>query len=116
MDPFRAHLVALLSIYELGPFSGTPNIPRYEGPTDWQTESILKSLDAIAQRMYSAKETVVDLQKKLVNMIYQLDMLGRIILTKLLFSRNVKLSSRSYTSKVLVNSLLSGKKFHRFKL
>jgi osomolarity two-component system, sensor histidine kinase NIK1 len=51
-NPFRTHLVALLSIYELGPFPGTP-IPRYEGPSDWQTEAILKT-----GRMYSAEETV----------------------------------------------------------
>ncbi|KAF8800733.1 hypothetical protein BYT27DRAFT_7049367, partial [Phlegmacium glaucopus] len=61
MDPFRAHLVALLSIYELGPFPGTP-IPRYEGPTDWQTETILKSLGAVARRMCFAEESVVDLR------------------------------------------------------
>ena len=65
MDPFRAHLVALLSIYELGPFPGTP-IPRYEGPTDWQTESILKSFAAMARRMVTAEETVIDLRKQLV--------------------------------------------------
>ena len=41
------------------------------GPTDWQTESILKSLGAMAHRMYSAEVTVGDLQKQLVN-IYQL--------------------------------------------
>lgn len=66
MDPFKAHLVALLSIYELGPFPGTP-IPRYEGPTDWQTESILKSFGAMARRMCSAEETVNDFRKQLVN-------------------------------------------------
>lgn len=71
MDLFRAHLIALLSIYELGPFPGTP-IPRYEGPTDWQTESILKSIGAVARRMCSAEETVNDLRKQLV-IIYHLD-------------------------------------------
>ena len=58
MDPFKAHLGALLSIYELVPFPGTP-IPRYEGPTDWQTE--------LARRMCSAEETVSDLRKQLVS-------------------------------------------------
>lgn len=62
MDPLRAHLVALLSIYEVGPFPGTP-IPRYEGPSDWQTESILKSFAAMARRMCSAEEA---LRKQLV--------------------------------------------------
>ena len=65
MDPFKAHLVVLLSIYELGPFPGTP-IPRYDGPTDWQTESILKSFGTMARRMCSAEETVTDLRKQLV--------------------------------------------------
>jgi hypothetical protein len=57
LDPFKSHLVALLSIYELGPFPGAP-IPRYEGPTDWQTETILRSLAAVAQRMWRAEAVV----------------------------------------------------------
>ncbi|KAJ3502690.1 hypothetical protein NLJ89_g8773 [Agrocybe chaxingu] len=57
MDPFKSHLVALLSVYELGPFPGTP-IPRYEGPSDWQTETILRSLAAVARRMQIAEDTV----------------------------------------------------------
>ena len=71
MDPFRAHLAALSSIYELGLFPGTP-IPRHEGPTDWQMESILKSLGTMAHSIYSAEETVGDPRKQLV-IIYQLD-------------------------------------------
>ena len=45
MDPFKSHLVALLSIYKLGPFPGTP-IPCYEfeGPTDWQLNLFLNCL------------------------------------------------------------------------
>jgi len=58
VDPFKSHLVALLSIYELGPFPGAP-IPRYEGPSDWQTETILRSLSAFARRMWSAEEVAV---------------------------------------------------------
>ncbi|KAF8151385.1 hypothetical protein B0H34DRAFT_614986, partial [Crassisporium funariophilum] len=55
--PFRSHLVALLSIYELGPFPGAP-IPRYEGPADWQTETILRSLAVVSRRMWAAEESV----------------------------------------------------------
>ncbi|TFK35673.1 hypothetical protein BDQ12DRAFT_580577, partial [Crucibulum laeve] len=55
-DPFRSHLVALLSIYELGP-KGAP-IPRWDGPSDWQTDSILRSLSALAKRMWTAEEVV----------------------------------------------------------
>ena len=53
--PFFTHLVALLSVYELGPSLPTP-IPKYDGPTDWQIESILRSLGAMARRMYTADE------------------------------------------------------------
>ena len=52
--PFVSHLIALLSVYELGP-SSTP-VPKYEGPSDWQTQTILRSLGAIARRMYTAEE------------------------------------------------------------
>lgn len=54
-DPFRTHLVALLSIYELGP-PGAP-LPRYDGPSDWQTDTILRSLNAIAKRIHSTEES-----------------------------------------------------------
>lgn len=62
MDPFKSHLVALLSIYELGPLRGAP-IPRYEGPSDWQTETILRSLSAIAGRMWAAEQVIADFKE-----------------------------------------------------
>lgn len=52
--PFFTHLVAILSCYELGP-SSTP-VPKYNGPHDWQTEAIERSLASIAKRMYSAED------------------------------------------------------------
>lgn len=52
--PFLNHLIALLSVYELGPCS-TP-IPRYDGPGNWQTQSILRSLESMARRMFTAEE------------------------------------------------------------
>ncbi|PSS38101.1 hypothetical protein PHLCEN_2v81 [Hermanssonia centrifuga] len=52
--PFITHLVAALSLCELGP--STAPIPRYNGPADWQTDSILRSLAAISRRMYTAEE------------------------------------------------------------
>ena len=55
--PFFTHLVALLSVYELGPSLPTP-IPKYDGPTDWQIESIMRSLSAMARRMYTAEEAL----------------------------------------------------------
>ncbi|OCH92002.1 hypothetical protein OBBRIDRAFT_699861, partial [Obba rivulosa] len=54
--PFLSHLVALLSIYELGPGPLATPIPRYHGPSDWQTDTILRSLSAITRRMYTAEE------------------------------------------------------------
>ncbi|KZP13595.1 hypothetical protein FIBSPDRAFT_753154, partial [Athelia psychrophila] len=55
-EPFLSHLIAVFSIYELGP-SPAP-LPRYDGPTDWQTDSILRSLSTIISRMYTAEETL----------------------------------------------------------
>lgn len=52
--PFQDHLIALLSVYDLGP--GATPIPRYEGPATWQTQHILRSLDAIVRRMFTAEE------------------------------------------------------------
>ena len=52
--PFIDHLIASLSVYELGPISAP--IPRYEGPTDWKTNSIQRSLAAMARRMITAEE------------------------------------------------------------
>lgn len=52
--PFYKHLVAILSVYELGP-SSTP-VPRYDGPADWFTASILRSLEAMARRMFTAED------------------------------------------------------------
>ena len=60
MDPFQSHLVALLSIYELGPFAGAP-ILRYDGPADWQTEMTLKSLGVVAKRMWDVEAAVVSI-------------------------------------------------------
>ncbi|KAF9496866.1 hypothetical protein BDN71DRAFT_1359823, partial [Pleurotus eryngii] len=52
-DPFRAHLIALLSLYEVGP--ATAPLPRYDGPSDWTTDTILNSLSNFAKRMYDAE-------------------------------------------------------------
>ncbi|TCD65005.1 hypothetical protein EIP91_003326, partial [Steccherinum ochraceum] len=53
-QPFIDHLIASLSVYELGPISAP--IPRYDGPTDWKTNSIQRSLSAMARRMITAEE------------------------------------------------------------
>ncbi|KAI0067212.1 hypothetical protein BV25DRAFT_1795349, partial [Artomyces pyxidatus] len=59
-NPFYTHLVAVLSIYELGPFPAP--VPRYDGPSDWQTDNILRALSAMARRMYTAEETLASIK------------------------------------------------------
>jgi osomolarity two-component system sensor histidine kinase NIK1 len=59
-DPFLAHLVAILSIYELGPFPAP--VPRYDGPSTWQTDNILRSLKTMARRMYTAEDTLASIK------------------------------------------------------
>lgn len=59
-DAFLNHLVAVLSIYELGPFPAP--VPRYDGPADWQTENILRALGAMARRMCTAEEGIAALK------------------------------------------------------
>ncbi|KAI0063965.1 hypothetical protein BV25DRAFT_324414 [Artomyces pyxidatus] len=51
-DPFRAYLIDTLSILEQGPYPAI--VQTYEGPSDWQTDAIVRSLKAIAGRMYNA--------------------------------------------------------------
>ncbi|KAG7450831.1 uncharacterized protein BT62DRAFT_928111 [Guyanagaster necrorhizus] len=55
-DPFRSHLIALLSAYALGP--GSLSLPKYAGPSDWQTDSILRTLSDLAARMYRAEKAL----------------------------------------------------------
>jgi hypothetical protein len=57
---FNTHLIALLSVYELGP-SSRP-LPEYNGPANWQTDAILRSLAALAHRAYAAEETLASIK------------------------------------------------------
>ena len=50
------HLVTTLSVYEVGP--PTSPVPVYNGPTDWYTDTILRSLAALARRMYTAEDAL----------------------------------------------------------
>ena len=54
--PFLAHLALILSIYELG-LPRAP-IPRYDSPSTWQTDNILRALETISNRMYTAENTL----------------------------------------------------------
>jgi osomolarity two-component system sensor histidine kinase NIK1 len=58
--PFLSHLVAVLSVYELGP-NPTP-LPRYDGPRDWQTDAIERSLSSVARRMYTAEDQIATIK------------------------------------------------------
>jgi hypothetical protein len=55
-DPFLAHLILILSIYELG-LPRAP-IPCYNGPSTWQTDNILRVLETISNRIYTAEDTL----------------------------------------------------------
>ena len=59
-DPFLSHLVLVLSIYELGPFPAP--VPRYDGPSSWQTDNILRALKTMARRMYTAEDTLASIK------------------------------------------------------
>ena len=52
--PFLDHLIALLSVFELG--KGSTPIPRYDGASNWQTQSILRSIESIGRRMMTAED------------------------------------------------------------
>ena len=52
--PFLDHLIALLSVFEVG--QGSTPIPRYDGPPNWQTTSILRSIESIGRRMKTAED------------------------------------------------------------
>lgn len=50
---FLSYLVALLSVYELGPDTGP--LPAYDGPSDRQSDAIILSLASVIKRMYQAE-------------------------------------------------------------
>jgi methyl-accepting chemotaxis protein len=58
-DPFLTHLVALLSICELGPRTNAVVLP-YTGPSTWAHDAILRSIAAISSRMYTAEAKLED--------------------------------------------------------
>ncbi|KAJ7749165.1 hypothetical protein B0H16DRAFT_891968 [Mycena metata] len=43
---FKDHLLAVLSLHD-APRAAAAPIPRYSGPTDWQTEAILRKVEAL---------------------------------------------------------------------
>ncbi|KAL4265422.1 hypothetical protein AB1N83_002757 [Pleurotus pulmonarius] len=53
MDPFRAHLISLLSLQQAGP-STTP-LPTYDGPSDASTDTILQLLGNLTKRLHDAE-------------------------------------------------------------
>ncbi|KAJ7482781.1 hypothetical protein FB451DRAFT_1029932 [Mycena latifolia] len=46
-DPFKDHLLAVLSLHDA---PKTAPLPRYQGPHDWQTDAILRAVDALMAR------------------------------------------------------------------
>ena len=59
-DPFLAHLIHILFLYETG-LPRSP-IPRYDGPSTRQTDRILRSLKTISDRMYTAEDTLASIK------------------------------------------------------
>ena len=57
MDSFLSHLAASLAVYDLGPRPSFP-VPRYDGPLDLRTDTILRILSNIAHRMWTAEEVL----------------------------------------------------------
>ncbi|KAF9527854.1 hypothetical protein CPB83DRAFT_855305 [Crepidotus variabilis] len=55
MDPFKSHLIALLSIYNSGPLK-IETVSQYNGPKDWQTETILRELEGLRKRMWKIQK------------------------------------------------------------
>jgi osomolarity two-component system sensor histidine kinase NIK1 len=48
-DPFKDHLLAVLSLHD-APRAAAAPIPRYSGPRDWQTDAILRKIEALMKR------------------------------------------------------------------
>ncbi|KAJ7929697.1 hypothetical protein B0H13DRAFT_2310334 [Mycena leptocephala] len=45
-DPFKDHLLAVLSPHD-APHAATATVPRYSGPRDWQTDAMLRKVEAL---------------------------------------------------------------------
>jgi hypothetical protein len=45
-DPFKDHLLAVLSLHD-APRAAAAPVPRYSGPRDWQTDAILRKVEAL---------------------------------------------------------------------
>ncbi|KAK7020729.1 histidine kinase osmosensor, partial [Paramarasmius palmivorus] len=52
LEPFLDHLTRILSLYET-PASHALPIPKYTGPSDWRTDSILRSLQRLLARPHT---------------------------------------------------------------
>ncbi|KAF7290756.1 hypothetical protein MIND_01316400 [Mycena indigotica] len=61
-DPFKDHLLAVLSLYD-APAQASIPVPRYHGPRDWQTDAILRKVEALL----GARKTSSSTKPPLVN-------------------------------------------------
>ncbi|KAJ7440356.1 hypothetical protein B0H11DRAFT_2293007 [Mycena galericulata] len=52
-DPFRDHLLAVLSLHDAPKAAAAPP-PRYHGPRDWQTDAILRKVEGLLRAAASA--------------------------------------------------------------
>jgi len=63
-QPFLDHLVAVLALLEVGHDAPDVEALHYDGPRSWQTDSILRSLGALARRVHTAEVSLHDLQTR----------------------------------------------------
>jgi osomolarity two-component system, sensor histidine kinase NIK1 len=63
-DPFANHLIALLDVYEHAPVHSSTPVPKWNGPHDWRTNTILKAIDAIALRMHRAETLLTEIDEE----------------------------------------------------
>lgn len=73
--PFVSYLVALLSIYELesNPNAPTIPLPSYEGPRDFKTDIIERSLAKIVHRMHIAEEKLGTIHPRILRRDFEDD-------------------------------------------
>jgi hypothetical protein len=59
---FISHLIAVLNVYELGIAGVNAAKPVWQGPDDWRFKSIVRQLDSIIRRVYTAESVLESLR------------------------------------------------------
>ncbi|KAJ7906169.1 hypothetical protein B0H13DRAFT_2333745 [Mycena leptocephala] len=56
-DPFKDHLLAVLSLHD-APRAAAAPVPRYSSPRDWQTDAILRKVEALMPMLVWPSDSV----------------------------------------------------------